>query len=116
MARVPQILFMTRMKKKAARLYQVQLDKDQEELDKATQSGMVDDGLEYKICCAHVSPVDGSAYAVEVLEGYDPKYVVYIDGLPEGVEPRRCDCKGECDGWRGGEVVNSLYEMEDTDA
>ena len=53
----------------AARLLEEELDKE--------RVRVVDDGLEYKICCAHVSPVDGSAYAVEVLEGYDPKYVVY---------------------------------------
>ena len=90
------------------RLYQEELDKE--------RVRDVDDELEYKICCSHVSPVDGSAYAVEVLDGYNPKYVVYTDGLPKGVEPKRCDCKGKCDGWRGGELVNSLYEMEDTDA
>ena len=53
------------------RLYQVQLDKDQEELDKQ-RSRDVDDGLAYKICCAHVSKVDGSAYAVEMLRRIPP--------------------------------------------
>ena len=93
------------------RLYQEELDKDQEELDKQ-RVGDVDDGLEFKICCSHVSPVDGSAYAVEVLDGYNPKYIVYTDGLPKGVEPKRCDCKGKCDGWRGGELVNQLYDRD----
>ena len=32
------------------------------------------------------------------------------DGLPEGVKPKRCDCNGECPGWRGGELVNSFYD------
>ena len=65
-----------------------------------------------KICCAHVSKVDGSAYAVKVYdaEPETPHYVIYPDGLPEGVEPKRCDCNGECAGWRGGELINRLYD------
>ena len=69
-------------------------------------------GLEYQICCAHVSTVDGSAYAVKILDGYEPKYVVYPDGLPDGVEAKPCDCGGKSDGWRGGELVNRFYERD----
>ena len=73
------------------------------------------DRLGSKICCAHVSKVDGSAYAVKIYDA-DPKtphYVVCPDGLPEGVKPKRCDCNGECPGWRGGELVNSFYDRDD---
>ena len=86
------------------RLFQAELDKERVQA--------VDDGLEFKICCAHVSKVDGSAYAVEVLDGYPPQYVVYTDGLPNGIKPKRCDCEGKCDGWRGGELVNSFYARD----
>ena len=72
----------------------------------------VDDGLEYKICCSHISQVDGSAYAVEVLNGYNPQYVVYPNGLPKGVKPKRCDCNEKSDGWRGGKLVNYLYDID----
>ena len=78
--------------------------------DAEIQAKMEADGLAYHICCAHVSKVDGSAYAVEVLEGYEPQYVVYPDGLPEGVCPKRCECDGKGDGWRGGELVNRFYD------
>lgn len=94
------------------RLFEEEWEREYYEREKQKQAEMASDGLEYQICCAHVSCVDGSAYAVEVLEDYEPKYVVYPDGLPEGVVPKRCDCGGKSAGWRGGEMVNRFYDED----
>ena len=94
------------------RLFDEQTEKELRERERLKQKQIEDGGLEYKICCAHVSKVDGSAYAVKILNGYTPEYVVYSDGLSKGVEPKRCECNGKCDGWRGGELVNQLYDRD----
>ena len=98
----------------AERLANEQYEKEYQESKRKKQAErearMKADGLEYQICCAHVSLVDGSAYAVKVLEGYEPQYVVYPDGLPEGVEAKPCECEGKGAGWRGGELVNQMYD------
>ena len=97
----------------AERLENERLEMEYQEAERKKQAQIEASGLEYQICCAHVSRVDGSAYAVSTLKGYEPKYIIYRDGLPDGVDPKRCTCNGKGDGWRGGELVNKMFDDDE---
>ena len=96
----------------AEREHLMEIEFEKEAQRKRDEKLKAEEGLEYQICCAHVSLVDGSAYAVKVLDGYPAKYVVYSGGLPKGVEANRCDCEGKSDGWRGGKWVNCMHDKD----